>query len=447
MMLGDGAEVREIPGRGRGVFSRRHIRAGEVVLEERPLVLYRQCGAHACARCLRDLGPTGGIPLPWSDPTVAARACSRACLGAAAADPLGLTPTACAVLARCAPAELGPEAGGGCELLARLAAGLGLAQGADAGTAAASLAGDSEAQAAARAAAAAAPAAAVVPAALQGITALTPGHPRPLSEPLREAARRVSLVAASLRLPLTQADAERILQIDEANAYGIEGKWDGKARATDDDDDEEDDDDEPRVVLGGALFAQASMFNHECLPNLARVDGFGADGPLDGIASDGTRSSGVTTRSMAARAATPQAGALAPSTPDPYSQRSWVRLVALHDIPANEELTISYFPLGWPLDERRERCKELYGFACTCPRCVAEERIEAEERGEQPPAATSQGPTVDWPYIAMFLLRFACPTCGGTLVPAGEGRSICNQCGSVRTDAEFQEELEELQDV
>lgn len=445
MLLGDGAEVRETPGRGRGVFSRRTIRAGEVVLEERPLALYRQCGAHACARCLRDLGPTGGVPLPWADPALGARACSRACLGASAADPLGLTPAACTVLARCAPAELGPEAGGGCELLARLAAGLGLAQGANGGAPAASLAGDPEAQAAARSAAASAPAATVVPAVLQSLTALTPGHPRPLSEPLREAARRAALVASALGLPLGQADAERILQIDEANAYGIEGKWSGKIHASGDEEEEEEE--EPRVVLGGALFARASMFNHECLPNLARVDGFGADGPLDGGVVDEARGTGVTTRGMAARAAGARAGAVAPSAPDPYSQRAWVRLVALHDIPANEELTISYFPLGWPLEERRERCKELYGFACACPRCVAEERMEAEERGEQPPAAPAAGPAVDWPYIAMFLLRFACPTCGGTLVPAGEGRSVCNQCGGVRTDSEFQKELEELQDA
>ena len=35
-------EVRDVPGRGRGVFSTRHIRGGEVVLSELPLLLYPQ---------------------------------------------------------------------------------------------------------------------------------------------------------------------------------------------------------------------------------------------------------------------------------------------------------------------------------------------------------------------------------------------------------------------
>lgn len=38
-------------------------------------------------------------------------------------------------------------------------------------------------------------------------------------------------------------------------------------------------------------------------------------------------------------------------------------------VPAGEEITQSYFPLPWPLGERQQRCREDYGFECTCPRC------------------------------------------------------------------------------
>lgn len=34
-----------------------------------------------------------------------------------------------------------------------------------------------------------------------------------------------------------------------------------------------------------------------------------------------------------------------------------------------EELTQSYFPIIWSLEERRKACREQYGFDCSCPRC------------------------------------------------------------------------------
>ena len=42
---------------------------------------------------------------------------------------------------------------------------------------------------------------------------------------------------------------------------------------------------------------------------------------------------------------------------------------ALHDLPAGEEITQSYFPLHIGYQERQKRLQEDYGLTCTCPRC------------------------------------------------------------------------------
>ena len=42
---------------------------------------------------------------------------------------------------------------------------------------------------------------------------------------------------------------------------------------------------------------------------------------------------------------------------------------ALHDLPAGEEITQSYFPLSVGYQERQKRLQEDYDFTCTCPRC------------------------------------------------------------------------------
>jgi SET and MYND domain-containing protein len=41
----------------------------------------------------------------------------------------------------------------------------------------------------------------------------------------------------------------------------------------------------------------------------------------------------------------------------------------MHDLPAGEEFTQSYFPLNASYGARQQRCAEQYGFACACPRC------------------------------------------------------------------------------
>ena len=86
-------------------------------------------------------------------------------------------------------------------------------------------------------------------------------------------------------------------------------------------------------MRGSAICGRASLLNHECLPNTARFDGFDARTPA--------------------------------GTPGDTS----LRFVALHDIPAGEELTASYFPLTCTYEERQQRCRDVYGFECRCARC------------------------------------------------------------------------------
>ncbi len=46
-----------------------------------------------------------------------------------------------------------------------------------------------------------------------------------------------------------------------------------------------------------------------------------------------------------------------------------VEFKALHDVPAGEEITQSYFPLHIDYKQRQQRLQEDYGFTCRCPRC------------------------------------------------------------------------------
>lgn len=232
-----------------------------------------------------------------------------------------------------------------------------------------------------------------------------------------------------------------------------------------------------RRLLGGALYAQASLVNHECLPNVARFDDFV---PLVGASS-------------------PSAGpALATAV------QGRLRLVALHALPKGTELALSYTPLRWPAAKRRAHLREVYGFDCACPRCALEARAdvfrdargggqggedgesewetddededdeweteeeedgmeeggeadmeeEEEEQGaggaeaaDAGGATTSAPAAMDPTYLHLFLLKYVCPRkgcTGGTLAPVAPGQADvlrCNACGGQRTEAEFLAEL------
>ena len=88
-----------------------------------------------------------------------------------------------------------------------------------------------------------------------------------------------------------------------------------------------------RRLRGSGFFPMASLLNHDCLPNTARFDDF------DKETSQGQPGETI------------------------------ISVRALHDIPAGEEITASYFPLTLGYDERQKRCQEQYGFQCSCLRC------------------------------------------------------------------------------
>ncbi|GIL75147.1 hypothetical protein Vretifemale_4926 [Volvox reticuliferus] len=215
-----------------------------------------------------------------------------------------------------------------------------------------------------------------------------------------------------------------------------------------------------RRLRGSAIYAQASLVNHECLPNVARFDFFDSGRP---------NSTHVTFR-------------------------------ALHDLPPGTELAQSYVPLHWNLAERQAQCRDVYGFDCTCPRCQTESQwsdeddVESEwetdsDNGDMAaddaavPAAgepaTGQSrdagasepcgdhevemqhaqPIIRAPpgeegpleptYLRLFLLKYMCaaPGCFGTAAPVKPGSTLleCNVCGCTRSEQEFLRELERSQ--
>ena len=197
--------------------------------------------------------------------------------------------------------------------------------------------------------------------------------------------------------------AMRLLGLEAMNAYGIPAPVTG----TYDD----------RRIRGTAIYYQSSRINHECLPNVARCDDFDKD--------------------------------------------TFMRFVMLHDLPAGEEITQSYFPLGLSFVERQSRLREQYGFVCTCPRCVEEACWEGATEGAEvtehlnlrlavnKTATPQSGVSEDLaPYIHVFLTKYVCPNpndCGGTMVPENSsGEDVkCSLCGWRQSHAQFLAALED----
>lgn len=236
-----------------------------------------------------------------------------------------------------------------------------------------------------------------------------------------------------------------------------------------------------RRVRGGAIYPLASNVNHECLPNAARFDWF------DGASSSADSGAAEATIAAAAGAGFGAAGAAGQNS----LSNAALYLRTLHAIPAGEELTISYFPLHWTLNERGMRCREQYGFECRCPRCQEEstwlseeQEDEGEDEGEtlsdagdaqddissagddedlgdavevdhhqQQHGACDEGGAdemegearVDDAYISVFLAKYVCPdeSCLGTMAPLPGRPDVCecNLCGGLRTGAQFLADL------
>eukprot|EP00887_Chlorella_sp_A99_P000058 scaffold16.g58.t1 len=264
----------------------------------------------------------------------------------------------------------------------------------------------------AAAAAAGAPAAAQHGAQLEALAPGPSGAPVALTLERQELHGRLAhalaaVGAAPLASGLSAQQVAELLVRDETNAYGIMAAPGPGGE---------------RRLRGAGLYATPSLVNHDCMPNVARFDAFDAPG-------DAPRSNTA------------------------------VQLRALHDIPAGEEITQSYFPLEWGFHERQDRCQQQYGFACACLRCKEEATWQSDGGDEdagmadggacahggapgacqrccaggasaQPATAAGDAGAADPAYIGMFISKFVCPAedCGGTMAPAAPGADVaeCN---------------------
>ncbi|GLJ44547.1 hypothetical protein SUGI_0935530 [Cryptomeria japonica] len=185
-----------------------------------------------------------------------------------------------------------------------------------------------------------------------------------------------------------------------------------------------------RQVRAYAIYAQASFFNHDCLPNACR---------FDYVDKPGDHNTNIIIRS-------------------------------LHDIQDGSEICLSYFPVNWPYAERQKRLLEDYGFSCMCDRCRVEETWSDKESMDEENAIledemededielqeadamgenTGEGES-DFPH-AYFFVKYLCPVenCGGTMAPLppcdGTPSPVmeCNMCGHLRTDEDFNQDLKD----
>ncbi|GMN49405.1 hypothetical protein TIFTF001_018567 [Ficus carica] len=198
-----------------------------------------------------------------------------------------------------------------------------------------------------------------------------------------------------------------------------------------------------RSVRAYGIYPNASLFNHDCLPNACRFD------YVDTVDTDIT-----------------------------------VRMI--HDVPAGREICLSYFPVNLSYRMRQRRLLEDYGFACDCDRCKVEanwsdrdrdpeeEEEEEEEEGnvimeeeeekegeeevmeedmaEAEEAERGDNSETEFPH-AYFFVRYMCNrnNCGGTLAPlppslpsqsqllrspsssSSDVVMECNVCGNLQT--------------
>ncbi|KAF3776674.1 Histone-lysine N-methyltransferase [Nymphaea thermarum] len=174
-----------------------------------------------------------------------------------------------------------------------------------------------------------------------------------------------------------------------------------------------------RLVRAYAIYPQASLFNHDCLPNACRFDYF--DNPGDGNTS--------------------------------------IIIRALHDIPAGREICLSYFPINWNYKDRQTRLSEDYGFTCNCDRCQIEMNWKDEDEEDMDEDEQMDGPDGGWDGSGdeqdfpheYFFMKFLCEreNCGGTLAPLPPENGMpshvleCNVCGQFKPEEDEDSEVNE----
>eukprot|EP00968_Pinguiococcus_pyrenoidosus_P011462 scaffold923_cov256-Pinguiococcus_pyrenoidosus.AAC.39 len=103
---------------------------------------------------------------------------------------------------------------------------------------------------------------------------------------------------------------------------------------------------------GTALFSVICMMNHSCTPNVKVVYCYREGATINGSEPEFGPATGVAGKQLVAAA------------------------IALDDIAADAELSISYIDSELPLDERQAMLRD-YGFSCRCDKCTGEQEVEA----------------------------------------------------------------------
>lgn len=364
-----------IEGRGRGMVAVRAVQGGEVLLQESPLLLYEEEDAAEsssfCGHCMISFWP-GLSRTPC--PSCATTFCSSSCLHSAQHS--SHTPRVCKALSVLSTSELSSED----RTLARFL------------IAAYNLSLED-------------PKAFEILMQLEGLQYVD-DTVRELHEFCLEALQGSDLDPMGFSVDMTGG----LLAKDARNAFGLmaPSREDGG-----------------RKVRGCAIYAKASMFNHDCLPNACRFEYIdkGGDGNTD------------------------------------------VFIRALHDIEEGTEICLSYFPIDWPYGDRKKKLEEEYEFQCRCERCKVESQWKDDEDEEEAEAQQSamerksndkgdDGDEDDDFVHAMFFVKYLCPVeeCGGTMAPLQPGEldkeglkcsMECNYCGNLRSQEEFLRDLEE----
>ncbi|KAL6760832.1 hypothetical protein V8C86DRAFT_2546141 [Haematococcus lacustris] len=478
-------EVLSSSKRGRGLYTTRVVKGGEIVLAEPPLFVSASAAqwASVCATCLREVA--GGS---------ACGQCSFACFCS----------SECSQAAQQTPWVHGSEV---CRAFRTLRQQL------DNG-----LLDNMEVDAGRFLAAAAAAKAAA---------ASDPGHRYIQLLELQGTAGPVELRLATQLLPLLGStsswlsveEGAALLHKEQCNSYGIlsadqphpdppnatiptvgssphQAAASGTQAGPPEDGEGEEEEAFTRPLRGSALYGLASLINHECNPNVARFDNFDAPG----------------------------------------QQNTLMVFKAMHDLPAGTEVLQSYCPIGWDYADRQAHCREVYGFTCSCQRCLLEAswevgeaaptsgmQAESDEQWEttegsetefgpgdvdmadvqqscpasqpgasalqpdnqalqqaatqgvqHPPGAVHQavalhagaggeaaalrpvgpapagseaeGGPLEATYLQLYLLKFVCPRphCLGTMAPTNVGSSVmtCAVCGCQRSEQAFLEDLD-----
>jgi hypothetical protein len=354
-------EVQTRPGRGRGVFLKEHLAAGADVIAEPPLLLtvaFEVLQSY-CSQCLRRLPSFGHLQCLK---TRCACFCCEQCQSDAERHAGSPSLALRQQLARISWTSLSSEDAHHVYFVLQLTA-----------VQLAAAAGDPNAQGRLQAFLDLAPC---------GQVLARKSHHQRILEHVRSALEQSA--------HCTVDHVAQYLARDIANSFGIEAPESAHGDLK---------------LRGSALYAQASMVNHSCLPTVARVDHFDSDLP----------------------------------------NRTHIRLCTLHALPSSEEVLLSYTPLHWSLLERQSQCQEVYGFQCSCLRCMSESKEAGQECCNQLDGLEDG---VDETFIQLFLLKYLCTQleCFGTYVPflnSTDELSQCNVCGHRRTEADFLRDLDE----